>query len=57
MTDQKVTITILEELPTGYMVKFDNKSSTSIIPKKVFIRRVEAGFYEVSNLSFLTKAL
>ena len=57
MIDQKVTITILQELPTGYMVKFDNKSSTSIIPKKAFIRRVEAGFYEVSNLNFLTKAL
>lgn len=57
MIDDKVQVTILEELPTGYMVRMDDGKSTTFISKKSFIRRVEAGIYNVSNLNFLTKAL
>lgn len=57
MTYNKVLVTIVEELPTGYMVKMDNKNTATFISKKTFIRRVEAGIYEVSNLHFLTKAI
>jgi len=57
MPDSKVNVTILEELPTGYMVRMEAKKTTILIPKKAFIRRVEAGIYEVTNQQFLTKAL
>lgn len=57
MNDEQISVTILEELAVGYLVKIDKKNSTVVIPKKSFIRRVEAGIYEVSNLNFLTKAI
>ncbi len=57
MNDEKISVTIMEELAVGYLVKIDEKNSTVVMPKKSFIRRVEAGIYEVSNLNFLTKAI
>jgi hypothetical protein len=57
MNDQKVTVTILKELPEGYLIKLDDTNSTTIMPKKSFIRRVEAGIYDVSNLNFLTRSI
>ncbi len=57
MNDEQISVTILKELAVGYLVKIDKKNSTIVIPKKSFIRRVEAGIYEVSNLNFLTKAI
>ena len=57
MADEKIPVTIVEELPTGYLVRVGEKISTSFIPKKVFIRRIEAGIYEVSNRQFLTRMI
>jgi hypothetical protein len=57
MTDQKVSITILAEKPVGYLIKLESTQTTMLIPKKVFIRRIEAGVYDVTNLKFLQKAI
>ena len=57
MTDQKVSVTILEEKPVGYLIQLESTQSTMLIPKKTLIRRVEAGVYEVTNLEFLQKAI
>ena len=57
MTDQRLSVTILEEQPVGYLVKLESTQNTMIIPKKTFIRRIEAGVYDVTNLKFLQKAL
>ena len=57
MNDQKLSITILEERPVGYLVKLESSQSTMIIPKKAFIRRIEAGVYDVTNLKFLQQAI
>jgi len=57
MSDQRISVTILEEKPVGYLIEMDDTHRTSVIPKRVFIRRIEAGVYDVSNIQFLRKAI
>jgi len=57
MSDQKIHVKILEEKPIGYVIEITDRQSTMIVPKKTFIKRVERGMYDVSNIGFLTMSL
>lgn len=57
MTDHKVSITILAEQPVGYLIQLESTQTTMLVPKKAFIRRIEAGVYDVSNLKFLQQVI
>ncbi len=57
MTTEQIPVTIIEEKPTGYLVKLVETEVEIVVPKKVFIRRTEAGIYDVKNRNFLTKAI
>ena len=57
MMEDRIPVRIICEKPVGYEVEIIDKHSTVMIPKGTFIRRIEAGIYDVENLNFLTKSI
>jgi len=57
MSDQKITVKIIEEKPVGYVIEIIDKQSTMTVPKKTFLRRVERGMYDVTNIAKLMTRL
>ena len=57
MMEERIPVRIISEKPVGYEVEIIDNHSTVMIPKSTFIKRIEAGIYDVQNLNFLTKSL
>ncbi len=57
MSDQKITVKIIEEKPVGYVIEIIEKHSTMVVPKKTFMKRVERGMYDVTNIGKLMTSL
>ena len=57
MMEDRIPVRIISEKPVGYEVEIINNHATVMIPKGTFIKRIEAGIYDVQNLNFLTKSL
>ena len=57
MSDQKITVKIIEEKPVGYVIEILDKQSTMTVPKKTFLKRVERGMYDVTNIGRLMTSL
>ncbi len=55
MMEDRIPVRIICEKPVGYEVEIINNQSTVMIPKGTFIKRIEAGIYDVENMNFLTK--
>lgn len=53
MTDQSISVRIVEERPVGFLVELVENKSTMMVPKKTFLKRAERGFYNVLNMGFL----
>ena len=53
--EESIPVRIISEKPVGYEVEIINNHATVMIPKGTFIKRIEAGIYDVQNLNFLTR--
>ncbi len=54
---EKISVRIIEEKPIGYLIEILSKQTTMVVPKKTFIRRVERGMYDVTNMGLIMTSL